>query len=206
MARWRSAADWRRIVFVLMLVPIAGLVAACGGGGGGGGQDDTTPVSVTFEPKTLSVSSIEGFETVTRFVANFDPGGRSTLFLGVAEPERLVVDGDVSIGGTSLSATLRLSSELKPGVYTSDVYVLACADAQCTEELPGSPFLLPLRYEVREQIKIQAPAPMQRTGRDPAPVQSLPVVLPAEAGTISLDVDGHPDAFAVQLQGDRLVV
>lgn len=198
-----SVCEWRRIVLVL----VTGLMTACGGGGGGGGgQDDTTPVSMTFEPQTLSVTSIEGFEAEARFVASFDPGGRSSLFLGVAEPERLVVDGEVSVGGNSLYATLRLSSDLKPGVHTSDVYVMACADVQCTSELPGSPFLLPLRYEVLEQIKVQPPQPMYRVGRDPAPVQSLAAVLPARAGTISVDVQGHRDAFAVEIQGDRLVV
>lgn len=204
MKRFGCGAGWRRLVLVLF----TGLMTACGGGGGGGGNgaDDTTPVAVTFEPQALSVTSIEGFGATASFVARFDPGGRSSLFLGVAEANHLVVDGDANVGGTSLFASLRLSSELAPGVYTSDVSVMACADAQCTRQLPGSPFLLPLRYEVIPQIKVQAPQAMQRTGRDPAPAQSLPVVLPPQAGTISVDLQGHRDAFAVALQGDRLVV
>ena len=199
---WRNDAVWRRVVLGLC----AGLMAACGGGGGGGGSKGTTPVSATFAPPALSVTTIEGFEATATFVATVDPGGRDSLFLGAAEANGLVADGDVNVGGTSVFVTLRLSSALPPGVYTSAVQLLACADALCAQQLPGSPFLLPLRYEVLEQIKIQAPDTMRRVGREPAPVQSLPVVLPGQAGTISVELQGNGDAFAVQLQGDRLVV
>ena len=65
---------------------------------------------------------------------------------------------------------------------------------------------LPLRYEVLPQIKVQTPTPMARTGAEPAPSQSLTVMAPTAAGTLTLTSLGDPSAISVELQGDRLVV
>lgn len=198
-----SVREWRRVVCTVA----AALLTACGGGGGGGnGPDNTTPVRISFDPGSVSASSLEGFGSVVDFRGSFDPGGRTTAYIFVTEARGLVIDGDLFVGATGLSGTLRLSETLAPGTYTTDVTFHACADDQCARELPGSPFLLPLRYKVLPQIKVQAPQTMVRTGREAAPSQSLQVQLPPRAGTVDLAVQGHPDAFVVTLSGDQLLV
>ena len=201
-------AGWRRLFGALC----AGLMAGCGGGGGGagggaeGGGNSGDRVTAVFDPPSISVSSIEGVQASTSFTATVNPGGRETLYLALVESRNLVTDGDAQAAGRTVTVSLTMSSKLPAGVYASVVQLLACADPACTQEVAGSPLSLPLRYEVLPQIKIQAPAPMRRAGREAAPVQSLPVTLPAAAGQITVSVRGGTGVFQVTLQGDRLVV
>lgn len=198
---WAVAAGWsRRVLFGCFV----GGLAACGGGGDGG--DAKSPVTATFEPPVLSVTAIEGLPATAAFRATVDSGGRDSLYIGIEELQGLVVDGDLSIQPPSIDVTIQLSSALAPGVYNSTVRVLACADAECKQQQPGSPMQLPLRYTVTEQIKIQTPATLRRTGREPAPTLKTPVVLPPQAGEISVELIGGYAFVSAALQGNQLVV
>lgn len=180
------------------------LIAGCGGGGSSDASE--TRATAVFDPAELSLQTIEGYPQSATFLATVSFSGKDVVYLGLAEQKGLVVDGDANVSGQTLLATLQLSSSLPPGVYSSDVLLLVCADEMCKEQLPGSPIHLPLRYEVLPQIKIEAPAPVRRVGQVAAPAQSLAAVIPARAGEVTINVQGQSHAFGVELQGDRLVI
>lgn len=201
----RGRAGWRLGAWLMLCV--VG-IAGCGGGGGDDGGGKKRPVSVVFAPPSLSATSIEGFATTVEMYAQVDPGGHDPVYLGLEDPGDVVADADVTVGPSGLTATLTLSATKPAGVHTTQVRLLACADPDCARPLPGSPFLLPLRYEVLPQLRIATPQPMRRVGREVAPSQSLPLTLPPDAGNISLSLVGvnTGSAFNVAIEGQQLRV
>lgn len=184
----------------------AALLISCGGGGGGNdGSGGSQGFSAAFSPSELSIQVIEGsVAPTTEFSATIAYNGE--LYLGVAERNNVVADGDLQVGGNVAFVQLQLSGTLPPGVYTTDIELLACADATCSRPLPGSPARLPLRYEILPQIRLEAPAPMRRVGQAPAPSQTVTATVPSNAGTPTLSVSGDAWAFDVSLQGDQVLV
>jgi hypothetical protein len=183
----------------------AALVAACGGGGSGGGND--ARFSFTLEGPALAAEVIEGrFPEEVNFTAIVRTGTDELVHLFLVEDQGIVIGGSLLVEEERVSVNLRLAPDLPEGVHTANLQFHACFDEQCSRPLPGSPVNVPLRFEVLPQIKIQAPVAMQRSGREPAPEQSLHVRIPSPAGNLILVVQGDANAFDIQLQGDQLHV
>jgi hypothetical protein len=166
----------------IVLLSVA--VAACGGGG------SSTPaptVVASFSPQVLNASTLEGSEGRVSFSAFFTATGIDTFYVRLSEQQNVVVDANTgSGGGNVMSGSLTLSSTLPAGVYNTQLVLTACADTECKTVLGGGPMSVPIRYEVKPQIKIGAAQPMRRVGREPAPTQSIPFTVPTEAGAVSV--------------------
>ncbi len=181
-------------------------LVSCGGGGGDAGEPAPT-ISATFTPAQLSLQGIEGYAYDLPVVVGLTYGGPATnVFIALEERNGLVADADVASGPGSLDVTLKMASDLPAGIHSSELIVHACADQNCSSEVAGSPMRVGIRFEVKPQIKIQAPALMQRTGRDAAPSQTLTLDFRPEMGTPVLAVGDNFQAFDIELQGDRIVV
>lgn len=181
-------------------------LASCGGGGGGG---ETAPaISASFAPAQLSLVGIAGYAYDLPVVVNlsYANGQATNVFIALEERNGLVVDADVTSGSSVVNVTLKMASDRPVGIHDSELIVHACVDSNCTAEVAGSPMRVGIRFEVKPQIKIQAPALMQRTGRDAAPSQTLALDFRPEMGTPALAIGDNFQAFDISLQGDRIVV
>jgi len=192
---------------------MVGLIAGCGGGGGG--DTATTPgagtsgpgvFSAVFSPVALNTYTIQGNPDQVSYSATLSFTGSAGLYL-VAEGEPAVVAAlDGTISGNTLQGTVTLRGDLAPGSYSTQMKLLACLDTQCATQAAGSPAVLPITYEVRTNIQVQQLVSLQRTGRDPAPSTSLPVTVPAGAGTVQMTVVGNTDAISATFDGASITV
>lgn len=194
-----------RRAFGLLLGALA--LAACGGGGGGGAEP-TPAISASFAPAQLALQGIEGYAYDLPVVVNFSyaNGQPTNVFIALEERNGLVVDADVTSGLSVVNVTLKMASGLPVGIHDSELIVHACVDSSCTSEVAGSPMRVGIRFEVKPQIKIQAPALMQGTAGGAPPSQTLALDFRPEMGTPVLAIGDNFQAFDISLQGDRIVV
>lgn len=197
-----------RLWHVLGVLLIAVQLASCGGGGSGGGNasGDEIRVAGNFNPSELVLQGIEGIAYERPLSLIFAITQDANLFLVLEERNGVVADATGTTSGSSLSLTIKFANDLPPGMHTSELLLHACLDQACQREAAGSPLRVPIRFDVKPQIKIQAPAQMSRVGREAAPSQVLALDFRPEMGTPKLDYSGSTHAFEVALQGDRLVV
>lgn len=180
-------------------------LASCGGGGGGG--EPAPGISASFAPAQLSLQGIEGYAYDLPVVVSLSYSGQPTnVFIALEERNGLVVDAALTSNPGILDVTLKMASGLPVGIHDSELLVHACTDAACSSEVAGSPMRVGIRFEVKPQIKIQAPALMHRTGRDAPPSQTLALDFRPEMGTPVLAIGDNFQAFDIALQGDRIVV
>jgi hypothetical protein len=177
----------------LALAGLASLLVACGGsgesgggasgGGGGGGGAIATglnapsphAIHVTGDTAdgpngpeadvTLTLTSAPAQWWYTTAWSGYGPNGTSILW--------------TDTGNGTWSGRLQVTNYppalMGAGTYTGTVTIRVCPDAQCTQDLPGSPLLLSYEYVV--------------TG-DPIPSGTLRV----EPASISLESDAHSTA------------
>ncbi|GAA0746133.1 hypothetical protein GCM10009107_13290 [Ideonella azotifigens] len=186
---------------------LIGLFGGCGGGGGGSNPASSPDkFSVTFAQPAVSTTLIAGRSDSVLVQATMSYQGTEPVYLRLGESQGLVKDGSMDVSGDLLSATLLLGDAIAPGQYDSTLDLYACWDEDCKQQLAGSPFHLPLHVEVKPNLQIATAQPMRRTGRDPAPSQSLPLSLVPEAGELALRQSGAYGAFELSLHDGLLDV
>jgi outer membrane protein assembly factor BamB len=135
-------------------------LAACGGGGSGGSAPAATaavpsaPADGSWLSLTLSSPTLTTYEgedasaTITvKMNRTLDPRSFYTSdTLDILAPYP-----NFSGSGDSFSAKIYIDRDTKPGVYNTNFQMRACEDnaAICTKPLPGSPWTVPLRVEVK---------------------------------------------------------
>jgi hypothetical protein len=212
-----------------MLIAMAmGSPVGCGGGGGGGGGvqneppvplaatqsfSDTAP-AVSFKDEKLDITSIEGTQGYIDGVLSltFDATRPATFWL--EEPKDYIVDGQVNPDASienRFSFHFVLSDKLPPGVYDTEVTANSCeTDANYTKCLAGAPIgitKVPLHYVVKPNIHVQESVSLQRSGREPAPSQTIAVAIPKEAGTVTATLTtDRPDALQATLSNSQLTI
>jgi hypothetical protein len=209
----------------LLIAMAASSLIGCGGGGGGGNSDPQvpsantqsfsgTPPTVTFEVDKLEITAIEGTQGYSDGFLNLAFAATKPASFWLEEPKDYIVDGQLNADATSdnrFSFHFVLSSRLPPGVYDTEVTANACeTDANYTNCLPGAPIgitKVPLHYVVKPNIHAQESVSLRRSGREPAPSQTIAVDIPKDAGvvTATLTTD-RPDALQATLTNGQLTI
>jgi hypothetical protein len=199
--RWRG-------VTTLVCGWVLSFLGGCGGGGGPGPLQDNT-VSASFSVAEVKATVIEGdpAEPLLNVVATIKYSGSRDIFLGSNEDQGLLSDYGIYITQPTVAINLRFKGGRAAGTYNSQLKLRACFDQACREEAPGSPMLLPLQLVVTPNLQVQPTLELARTGREAAPVGTVTVTVPPNAGTLSLSNSNalYP-GFDVQLQGNVLKV
>lgn len=175
-------------------------VAACGGGGGGETPAPKT-LSASFQPASLSSQTVQGHAVRVQFDLQMKNVDAEEIFVGIEETSGIVTDAGVTGTIENMHLVLDLAGDAPVGVTQTEVRIHACLDAACTREASGSPVSVPLRYEVLPNIQVQQQLSLRRSGRDPAPESTLPVIVPASAGELFLQVTAasHWDALDIAM-------
>jgi hypothetical protein len=151
------------------------LLSACGGGGGYSGTclpasacEAPTPTpaptpaptpsgsnGMTFSPNPVTVTYQSG--TSTNFNVTATPtnpsefAGASTIYAFIVDPNN-VIGSAVNIAqnssAASYTATLSTSASVPPGTYNGSFQLKVCADSQCVNQFPGSPWSEPYTITV----------------------------------------------------------
>lgn len=192
------------------------MLSACGGGGGGSGGEakvlpsgsgESRPAAASFQTSSLNVSSVEGSPVSDTVTVEMQWPSDEDVWIYAEEPHDLVISGDADIQADNYVANLTFSGDLPVGMHDSELILHLCKDEDCTREFPDSPKRLPIHYQVKPNIHVQASAVLERTGRDAAPSQTLVADIPAEAGQVMATLNTvTPQAMSATLSGKQLTI
>jgi hypothetical protein len=187
------------------------VLAACGGGGGGSSGEATASAAAgpgtftaSFTPAAIDVSTVEGNSANTPFSAALSYTGNTGLYLVAEGDDAVLLAIEGQVNGSTLQATLRLRGDLAAGAHPSTLRLHACIDTDCKTEVAGSPVSLPIRYEVKPNLQVQQQVRLHRAGSEPAPSVTLPVTVPADAGTVTMRSSGPTDVFEASFDGSAV--
>jgi hypothetical protein len=181
------------------------IVGGCGGGGGSGSS-----TSVSVDHSTVAVSA-----TVTDAAVSY-----STVRLLISNPPAAGVyvaggnshNGVASLGPGAYSATyadfeisFKAPYTLKPGVYNDTVQLEACLDANCAQQVAGSPVTVQVTYTVNPPAAGSEPAISVTTNT--IALQTLPSAAAPAAGfgTHIANPPSFPLTARVTATGDAVV-
>lgn len=206
----------KKMVYVAIGLISTVLLASCGGGGGGSTAGATpsaqapqgNDVTLAFSVDTLNASVIEGGQGVATMTTKVTNPSSADLWIGVEETGNIIESGDPSFPSfDEFTLQLTFRKELPPGSYDSAILVHLCRDENCASEFPNSPARLPVHYVVKPNIHVQPALALERTGRDAAPSQTVPVEIPAEAGQVTVQLSTlTPEAMTASLSGNQLTI
>lgn len=141
----------------LMVGMLALGLAACGGGSGG--DSPAGPVNnaagnwLTFNPAAPSVIQLEGESASVSLTATASRTFSAPFNVAVIDPAGLIsTQVDISaLSPTEYRAALRTSPALRAGEHSTMLEVRLCEDAPmtCAKPLPGSPWRVPLKVQVK---------------------------------------------------------
>ena len=149
----------------LMASVFALSLAACGGGGSGDGSSATpqnNPAGnwLTFDPATPSATQYQGESTNVVLTAKASRTFTAPFNVAIIDSTG-VISTDVQISAlspTEYRATLRTSSALAAGEHSTTLEVRLCEDTPttCAKPLPGSPWRVPLKVQVKSAADAKA--------------------------------------------------
>lgn len=169
-----------------------GLLSACGGGSDSG-------ESVSLQTRTVVVSAVErNSATGDLAVSVSHPKAGSAIYFEL-EGGRTVLSDFQPAGEFSDTAhiTVTTRSDLSVGSHQETTRLHACLDADCRQEIGGSPMTVVLRADVSANIGVAALTTLARTGADPAPGATIPVTVPAAAGAVFFSPVGTTSGIAL---------
>jgi outer membrane protein assembly factor BamB len=131
-------------------------LAACGGGSSG---DGSTPANnaagnwLTFNPAAPSVTQLEGESASVTLTATATRTFSAPFNVAIIDPAGVIsTQVDISAQSpTEYRAALRTSPSLRAGDHSTMLEVRLCEDAPmtCARPLPGSPWRVPLKVQVK---------------------------------------------------------
>ncbi|WP_306396321.1 PQQ-binding-like beta-propeller repeat protein [Telluria beijingensis] len=139
-------------------------LAACGGGSGGGGgaspANNTAGNWLTFDPGAPSATQFEGESTSVILTARASRTFSVPFNVAIIDPAG-VISPQVDISAQSpleYRAALQTSRTLRAGDHSTMLEVRLCEDAPmtCAKPLPGSPWRVPLKVQVKPVAQAQA--------------------------------------------------
>jgi len=139
-------------------------LAACGGGSGGGGAaapvESTAGNWLTFDPAAPSATQFEGESTRVVLTAKSSRTFSVPFNVAIIDPAG-VVSAQVDISAQSpleYRATLQTSRTLRAGEHSTMLEVRLCEDTPttCAKPLPGSPWRVPLKVQVKPAAEAKA--------------------------------------------------
>lgn len=149
---------------VLAAGVLALALAACGGGSGGGSA--AAPVAntagnwLTFDPGAPSATQFEGESTRVVLTAKSSRTFSVPFNVAIIDPTG-VVSAQVDISAQSpleYRAALQTSRTLRAGEHSTMLEVRLCEDTPmtCAKPLPGSPWRVPLKVQVKPAAEAKA--------------------------------------------------
>lgn len=135
------------------------LAAGCGGGSGSGttaGQSDNSWLQLT--PSTADLTVVEGMPQKFTVTAKSGKTIPQTFNVGIVDNAGLI-DPAVEVSARSpleYSATMKVSSTLKAGSYSTRLEVRLCEDDPkiCAKPIKGSPWFVPLNVAVKSATNL----------------------------------------------------
>ncbi|MEJ5999408.1 outer membrane protein assembly factor BamB family protein [Paucibacter soli] len=112
----------------------------------------TAPPAAVVSPARLALDAYQDEVPALTIAANLPSGQTYPQIVdktGVFQP-----NPPKNISGTSLSATLFLNSTLAPGSYAGNLELHVCKDLPCTQEVSGSPVLVPYSITLKAAINL----------------------------------------------------
>lgn len=159
-------------VYIFMKARFGGLMAsvfalslaACGGGSGGGNsaspQNNPAGNWLTFDPGTLSTTQYQGESASVVVTARASRTFTAPYNVAILDSTGVIsTDVEISaISPTEYRATLRTSSALAAGEHSTMLEVRLCEDTPttCAKPLPGSPWRIPLKAQVKSAAVAKA--------------------------------------------------
>ncbi len=149
---------------VLAAGVLALALAACGGGSGGGGAaapvQNTAGNWLTFDPGAPSATQFEGESTRVVLTAKSSRTFSVPFNVAIIDPAG-VVSAQVDISAQSpleYRAALQTSRTLRAGEHSTMLEVRLCEDTPmtCAKPLPGSPWRVPLKVQVKPAAEAKA--------------------------------------------------
>lgn len=149
---------------VLAAGALALALAACGGGSGGGGAtapaENTAGNWLTFDPAAPSATQFEGESARVVLTAKSSRTFSVPFNVAIIDPAG-VVSAQVDISAQSpleYRAALQTSRTLRAGEHSTMLEVRLCEDTPmtCAKPLPGSPWRVPLKVQVKPAAEAKA--------------------------------------------------
>lgn len=141
------------------------LVGGCGGGGSdsSGQGSGTLPAAnswLQFTPAAIELNLVEGRQQDFTVVAKSSKTIPQAFNIGIVEKTGLI-EPTISLstnGPLEYKATMKVSTALKPGNYSSRLEVRLCEDSPltCARPIEGSPWYVPINVTVKAATNLSA--------------------------------------------------
>lgn len=141
----------------LAMVSFGASLAACGGGGGGSAPPATpnppaapAPPPVTMSPAVMKATYIAGYPVAISMSAKPNITFTGNIYIqavAIGAPINPQISMTPDMGGT-FAVGINTSASALPGAYSGDMTVSLCYNANCTNQVAGSPFKIPYQIEV----------------------------------------------------------
>lgn len=178
-----------RLLGWVLGVMLLGSLLSCGGGGGGGGSNDASASStggftVSLDKTEISLTHTEG-DSNDLAVVTATPHGQlpnSLYVMAIADSPGLQSPIYAYISDTAAQFQLRPDSQQSAGVYKGTVRLYACADANCTQPIGGTPLPVAFTVTVLKALKVGGVQIHAVSGQSQSPSGQLTVIqLPSGA-------------------------
>lgn len=178
-----------RLLGWVLGVMLLGSLLSCGGGGGGGSSNDASASStgaftVSLDKSEISLTHTEG-DSNDLAVVTATPHGQlpnSLYVMAIADSPGLQSPIYAYISDTAAQFQLRPDSQQSAGVYKGTVRLYACADANCTQPIGGTPLPVAFTVTVLKALKVGGVQIHAVSGQSQSPSGQLTVLqLPSGA-------------------------
>lgn len=161
----------RSPIWGTLLVLAAGIVAACGGGG-------NTSVALTTSGPLEKAANVEDTVIAGLIELRLSGGLAATLYVAVENTSVGIQSSEFDVGDggpeTAVRVDFKSPAELGIGHFADTVTIHVCKDAGCTDEIRGSPAVIPVSLYVTGGERDTHPAPLEPATADAA-YPALPI-------------------------------
>lgn len=115
----------------------------------------TAPPAALVSPNRLSVNSDQDEIPTLQLAVNL-PSSTGTAFTEFVDKAGVFQfsGGPVTVSGQGLNRVLTLNPTLAPGSYTGQIELHICKVQPCTQELPGSPVIVPYAITLKPSVNL----------------------------------------------------
>lgn len=199
---------------------LAALVSSCGGGGGGGSSPAAAVhIEWSGSPPVAQVQTYEAAwpewqDMEVHYSGDLDRLAGRTLYVVVEQPnEPIFAESSLDLTPTLEPQVVHLRMQmlaLSYGRHAGHVLLRACLDPACSEQLSGSPLLLPYDVDVGHGIQLSTTAvSVQGQVRNPPPPVEVTVEVPPELSAHEAEwlvFGSSTNHISAQRQGNKVLL
>ncbi len=186
----RVQRSWSNVVSAAAMTA---LLLACGGGGGDsapavGAGPSTPPAAfrVTLDRSSVSFTFVAGVMVAPSemLVATGTGTPPTQLYVAaIAEGAAIAPNIPLTLSGMTATARLQPRADLVPGDYEGRVLFLVCTDANCAQQVSGSPLTITYTVKVLDKLRPDSPLTVVTAETEPSKPLFGSVVINAPTGS-----------------------